>query len=104
MAEVSERVRRRVRLDYPDRAEPVIGHLARLTHEIFADGTPRTLDVERIHAAVLIVARGDRRGFDRALALGRTDWRDLLVGAGLGDEGWEGLLEAGLGPASPPPG
>ncbi|MFD5631261.1 hypothetical protein [Streptomyces sp. NPDC127072] len=53
MAEVSERVRRRVRLDYPDRAEP--------------------------------------------------DSRDLLVGAGLGDEGWEGLLEAELGPASPPP-
>ncbi|MFI6333967.1 hypothetical protein [Streptomyces sp. NPDC050535] len=102
MAEVSERVRRRVRADYPGRAEAVIGHLARLTHEIFAGEAPETLTTERFHAAVLIIARTDRRGFDRALALGRTDWRDLLVGAGLGDEGWEAILDAELGPASPP--
>jgi hypothetical protein len=102
MAWVSERVRRRVQVDFPDRADPVVGHLARLTHEIFAGETPKPLDIERIHVAVLISAGRDRHSFDRALALGRTDWRDLLVSAGLGNEGWQTILETELGPASPP--
>lgn len=102
MAWVSERVRRRVQVDFPDRADPVVGHLARLTHEIFAGENPGPVAIERIHVAVLIVAQRDRRSFDQALATGRTDWRDLLVAAGLADEGWRELMEAELAPAEPP--
>lgn len=48
--------------------------------------------------AALIVAGKDLRRLDEAVALGRTDWRDLLVAAGLADEGWQDLLATELAP------
>jgi hypothetical protein len=31
--------------------------------------------------------------FETALLIARRDWRDLLVSAGLANEGWEKILE-----------
>lgn len=46
---------------------------------------------ERIHAAIVMVA--ERRGFDAALALAQTDWRDVVVDAGLADQDWGPRLD-----------
>jgi hypothetical protein len=43
---------------------------------------------ERIHAAVLELARGDVRKLLRAVVEAETDWRDVLVAAGLEKEDW----------------
>ena len=37
------------------------------------------------------------RAFRRRLELAGIDWRDLLVGAGLGDEDWPRRLDEALG-------
>ncbi|MFI0479499.1 hypothetical protein [Actinomadura sp. 9N215] len=100
--EVSERVRRRVRKDFPHQAEQVIEALAGLTEGVFS-GEPRdSIAVERIQVAALVRAHGRLRKLDEAVALGRRDWRDLLVGAGLAHEGWQQLVENELAP--PPSG
>lgn len=51
---------------------------------------------ERILAAIAFVA--DRQSLPEALELARTDWRDLLVSAGLGDDDWPEVLNRVLDP------
>ena len=46
---------------------------------------------ERVHVAILICS--EERGLDAALELARTDWRDVLVAAGLADDRWTERLE-----------
>ena len=96
MVEISERVRRRVRGDFPHQVDQVIGSLAELTYGVFPGEARDSVAVERIQVAALILARRDLRRLADALVLGRTDWRDLLVAAGLADEGWQDLVEAEL--------
>jgi hypothetical protein len=48
-----------------------------------AEETMRVL--ERIRMAALKVSNGDLATLREAIVLARTDWRDLLVGAGFGD-------------------
>ncbi len=50
---------------------------------------------ERILAAIAMV--GADQSLPIALELGRVDWRDLLVSAGLADEDWPDVLQATLG-------
>lgn len=100
MAEVSDRVRHRVQVDFPHHAERVIGSLARLTHDVLPGQARDSPAIERIQVAALVSARGELRALHAAVALGRTDWRDLLVAAGLADEGWQDLVEVEL--AAPP--
>lgn len=77
--------------------------LTRWTIEKFGDQAPfvlRQLEAhdpgfssqvpERILAAIAIVAH--RRSLPEALELARTDWRDLLVSAGLADDNWPDVL------------
>jgi hypothetical protein len=98
MVEVSERVRHRVRRDFPHQADRVIESLAGLTEGVLP-GEPRdSVAIERIQVAALVVARGDLRRLKGAVALGRTDWRDLLVSAGLADEDWQDLVAVELAP------
>ncbi|MER7541512.1 hypothetical protein [Actinomadura sp.] len=93
MVDVSERVRRRVRADFPHHVPQVTEALAGLTSDVFR-GEPRdSIHVERIQVAALVLARGHLGELDEAISLGRTDWRDLLVAAGLADEGWQELVE-----------
>ncbi len=54
-------------------------------------------DAERVHASLVIRTGGDWRAFQQRLALAEIDWRDALVGAGLGDEDWPHRLDAVLG-------
>ncbi|MCE7903874.1 MAG: hypothetical protein DYH20_14855 [Gammaproteobacteria bacterium PRO9] len=43
----------------------------------------------RVHAAILWLARGDRKKFDEALATACIDWRDTLAAAGLAGQNWK---------------
>ena len=43
-------------------------------------------DSERLRFAALRVSHGDMGALERAIALGRTDWRDLLVAADFADD------------------
>jgi hypothetical protein len=46
----------------------------------------------RVHAAILILANGERARFDDALAVACADWRDTLVAAGLANQNWKLVL------------
>ena len=59
---------------------------------------PRMLASERVQAAIVLVAGGDRRRLRDALDLAATDWRDLLVWAELADADWPARLDRALGP------
>ena len=48
---------------------------------------------DRVQLAVLKQAGGSFERFARYLALAITDWRDLLVGAGLADDDWREVLQ-----------
>lgn len=54
-------------------------------------------DSERIQAAMVIDASGSYEAFRQRLELAGIDWRDLLVGSGLGDEDWPRRLDEVLG-------
>lgn len=102
---------RRIRLRH-DVAVEVTLRLARWVTEHFPAGsadevlsTLSTLpsavtggqDPERVQASLVIRTGGDWHDFQQRLALAQTDWRDVLVGAGLGDEDWPHRLDAVLG-------
>jgi hypothetical protein len=97
MTEISTRLQRRVRADFPHYPNVVAAALAELTREVFPSETRDSLPIERIQLAALLSARGDLRRLDDALVLGRADWRDLLVVADLADDGWRSRVAAELG-------
>lgn len=90
MENVKPRVRRRVERDFGTSASEVMRQLE-LLKSSDARGT------ERVHAAAVLYAEGDWSRFSRAVELARTDWRDLLVGAGIGDDDWESVMEREFG-------
>lgn len=88
---VSARLARWITSHYgPGSADRVIEELERLPWD-FGGGQ----DSERIGAA--LVLGGSWTDFEGRLRTARIDWRDLLVGAGLGDEDWPERVEAQLG-------
>lgn len=90
MANPSPRVIARVRRDFPKSlVERVVGDLSTFP-EALPGATP---DAERIHAAILIAARGDHGTFRRQLPIVRTDWRDALMNTGLEHEDWKQVLD-----------
>jgi hypothetical protein len=52
---------------------------------------------ERIEAAIVLLAKGNSFLFDYNVRVAETDWRDVLVFSGLGDEGWPARLDEELG-------
>lgn len=96
MDDVSERVGRRVRADFPHHVPQVTEALARLTSDVFPKEARDSVYIERIQVAALVLSQGHLGRLDEAVSLGRTDWRDLLVAAGLADEGWQELVESEL--------
>jgi RimJ/RimL family protein N-acetyltransferase len=88
------RLAARVRRDFPDDAERILERLTELELPL-AEEQSR----ERILAAIVIAANGDRNALDYALRLASRDWRDVLVGAGLGNLDWPARLERELGRA-----
>jgi hypothetical protein len=55
-------------------------------------------DAERVQASLVLTAHADYGRFLAALQLAREDWRDALVGSGLGDDDWPERLTDTLGP------
>lgn len=93
-ANLSERVRRRIALDFaPAQRQRVEQTLAGLIPD--SDDTGR----ERIQAAVLIVAAGDLGRLARQTREVAIDWRDVLMAADLGSDDWPIRVEAFLGEA-----
>ncbi|HEV2343083.1 MAG TPA: hypothetical protein VGS97_03250 [Actinocrinis sp.] len=98
MPELS-RLERRIRRDFPapGSAHGIITALDRLPDEAgYGEEHFRT---ERIRAAIVLLADGDLSRFRDAVELAKTDWRDLLVAAGLAHADWPSLLDEALGPA-----
>jgi hypothetical protein len=59
------------------------------------------VDPERVHAAILIAARGNLTMFQDAVEHAQSDWRDLLDRSGLADDDWRRLVDAEFG-SNPP--
>lgn len=97
---LSPRVRRRMEVDYPgvdhERAVAVLVGLDLGAWRIGDHAAGR----ERIHAALLRLARGDVRRLEQTAAEARVDWRDVLVAADLAGEDWPARVSEELGPAS----
>jgi hypothetical protein len=96
---VSERLRLHVRRSFaPDEVEPILSLLTetvRESPENDADG------IERIHAAIVLLADGDSRRFLQSVTMAQGDWRDVLVAADLAHEGRRDRLELALTPRGP---
>ncbi|MEV6482774.1 hypothetical protein [Streptomyces sp. NPDC051576] len=92
---ISGRLRRRIRRDFPDTdaARGIVGALRILAVELEDSGQ----STERLLTAAVLIAAGDVERFRRAIRLARTDWRDLLMAGGLGDD-FERVLDEELGP------
>jgi hypothetical protein len=87
MAPVSQRIEARVRREFtPADAERVLTRLQELHAE--------KQSPERLHAAVVLLARGELGRVEWAAGI---DWRDAFVWSGLGAN-WEPRVEAEFGP------
>lgn len=64
---------------------------------IAANGVPENPGAERILTAILVFAGDDLARFEQAVELARTDWRDILLAAGLADSDWRKRVDALLG-------
>jgi hypothetical protein len=49
---------------------------------------------DRVHLGILKLANGSFEQFARHLALAASDWRDVLVAAGMGNADWPDVLRA----------
>jgi hypothetical protein len=92
--EISQRLARRVRVDFIDDAELVLAVLQGL--DLLLMDTRDRAGVERVLAAVVLPARGDLDRLGELAELATTDWRDALVGAGLANADWPERLDAEL--------
>jgi len=69
-----------------------VPELRELPEEVIAGQDP-----ERIQASLVIRPAGDWYRFQQRPTPAKSDWRDALVGAGVGDEDWPTRLDALLG-------
>jgi RimJ/RimL family protein N-acetyltransferase len=89
----TERLVHRVRRDFPDEADDIVERLTNVALPL-AEGQSR----ERILAAVVLAAHGDRMTLDWGMRMATRDWRDVLVGGGLANLDWPARLDRELGP------
>jgi RimJ/RimL family protein N-acetyltransferase len=89
----TERLVRRIRRDFPDEADDIVERMAKLALPM-AENQSR----ERILAATVLAARGDRSTLDWGMRMATRDWRDVLVGGGLANLDWPTRLDVELGP------
>lgn len=82
-----------MRRDFPRyRVRGVVDRLETLTLAAAERQSP-----ERIQAAIVLLAAGDVARLEQAAVLAETDWRDVLVAAGLADADWPSRLDHELG-------
>ena len=86
----SNRIAERLAADFGPSAPPMLSTLERL--KVTAD-----VDPERLHAGVVIAARGNRSLFEDALEHAVVDWRDLLDRTGLADADWRTVVDREFG-------
>jgi hypothetical protein len=88
------RLLRRIRLEF---REPWSSDVFQLlsTLENGSGGAP---GIERLQAAVLLIAQGDYHRFRHALSLAQRDWRGTLELAGLQNDDWMARLNEQFGP------
>ncbi|WP_328625853.1 MULTISPECIES: hypothetical protein [unclassified Streptomyces] len=92
--EITDRLQRRVRRDFPDAevAKGVEGALRSTSRKLDPDGRVGA-GGERLMAALVIYARGDIGRLKDAVKLAHLDWRDLFVATDLADEDFEQRLD-----------
>jgi hypothetical protein len=76
----------------PSEAPRILQELASLDESDF-DGQ----DPDRVAGAILILVKRGSAGLPAIIAAAKTDWRDLLMGAGLADDDWEFKLQDIIG-------
>jgi RimJ/RimL family protein N-acetyltransferase len=87
------RLVRRIERDFPGEAGDIVERLTNLALPL-AERQSR----ERILAAVVLAARGDRTALAQGMRMATRDWRDVLVGGGLANLDWPARLDRELGP------
>lgn len=95
MAVSESRLARRVLRDFPEPGSAP--EVLRLLADLATGSRDEMLASERVHAAVVLAADGDIRRLHQALELAATDWRDVLVAAGLANADWPRRLDEELG-------
>ena len=86
---VSARVAARVERDFGAFAHEALGALA-----LAETGSQ---DVERVHAALVLMAEGSLERLWQAVELSALDWRDVLMNGGLANGDWPEVLERAFG-------
>lgn len=94
MAVPSPRIAERLAADFGGAAPQMLSTLERLK-------VTAKVDPERVHAAILIAARGNQTMFQDAVEHAQSDWRDLLDRTGLADDGWRVVVDAEFGKGAP---
>jgi len=91
---LTPRLRARIRQDFAADTERAVA----LLESAVSDNQDR----ERVLAAIVFAAHGDLQRLHDAVELSHVDWRDVLVGGGLGNVDWRQRMDAELGaqPAS----
>ncbi|MGH9009315.1 MAG: hypothetical protein ACRDYF_05630 [Acidimicrobiia bacterium] len=87
---LTPRLLARIRQDFPNDAERVVGML-----EAVESGRQ---DRERVLAGVVVPAEGDLDALRSLIELSQQDWRDVLM-CGLEHGDWPEVLDRWLGPA-----
>ena len=87
---VSARVAARVARDFGAAAEEALGALA-----LAETGNQ---EVERVHAALVLMAEGSLERLWQAVELSALDWRDVLMNGGMAHGDWPEVLEREFGP------
>lgn len=89
---VSNRVAARVGRDFGARAAEALSALELAKTSI--------QEVERVHAALVLMAEGGMDRLWQAVELCALDWRDVLMNGGLANSDWPATLEREFGPVS----
>ena len=90
----------RVARDFgPERVDSVLAELQDLEMPLIA--VDDKVALERVQAAIVLAARGDRKRFNDLAELAKQDWRDVLVAAGLADEDWRDQVNEEFGSDQP---
>ena len=94
MPALSELVRREVHRRFTEGDAYDVECLLQATQLPMLDDVRHRRERDRVQLAVLKQADGSFERFARSLAQATSDWRDVLVAAGLGNEDWPDVLKA----------
>lgn len=89
---VSNRIAARIARDFGPDAGEVLDALA-----LAESGSQ---EVERVHAAIVLMAEGSVERLWQAVELSALDWRDVLMNGGLAEWDWPAVLDREFGPVS----